>query len=229
MILFLDDGRLWSPGGAVNGVAMGSWDRPGKCTSCDRPSIYTRACEITPTSTQCRTTRCFAVSARSSVSPDVRIVPACIRRLPERRVQLAAAQTAGLSPETGEAATAQLTPDTVGAANCQPGSGVPGRASGQLTPDTVVRPPARSTTVEPLAPARFKIQFTASAELRDKLERLQALMRTSVPDGDLATVIDIAVIREIERIEGKRFGKTKTPTTWSPSAAVATTVPRTWR
>jgi hypothetical protein len=30
--------------------------------------------------------------------------------------------------------------------------------------------------VEPLAPARYKIQSTASGELREKLERLQALM-----------------------------------------------------
>jgi 5-methylcytosine-specific restriction endonuclease McrA len=65
--------------------------------------------------------------------------------------------------------------------------------------------------VEPLAPARFRIQFTASTDLRDKLERLQALMRSSVPDGDLATIIDVVVTRELERIESKRFGKTKTP------------------
>ena len=46
-------------------------------------------------------------------------------------------------------------------------------------------PRARPAVVEPLAPARYKVQFTASAELHDKLERLRALMRPSVPDGDL--------------------------------------------
>ncbi len=60
----------------------------------------------------------------------------------------------------------------------------------QLRPDGVQsapRPvPARPAAVEPLAPARYKVCFTASAGLRDKLERLQALMRSSVPDGDLA-------------------------------------------
>jgi hypothetical protein len=65
--------------------------------------------------------------------------------------------------------------------------------------------------VEPLAPARYSVRFTASAELRDKLERLQALMRHSVPDGDLATVIDVAVTRELERLEAKRFAKAKNP------------------
>jgi len=55
------------------------------------------------------------------------------------------------------------------------------------------------------------VRFTASTELRDKLERLQALMRSSVPDGDLAKVIDVAVTEKLGRIEAKRFGKTKTP------------------
>jgi len=69
--------------------------------------------------------------------------------------------------------------------------------SGRLRPDTV----------EPLAPARYKVQFTASAELRDKLERLRSLM----PDGDLAAIIEEAVTEKLERLESKRFGKTKAP------------------
>jgi hypothetical protein len=36
-------------------------------------------------------------------------------------------------------------------------------------------PPASGT--EPLAPERYKVQFTASRDLRDKLERLQAPMQ----------------------------------------------------
>ena len=65
--------------------------------------------------------------------------------------------------------------------------------------------------MEPLSPARYKVQFTASAELRDKLECLQALMRPSVPDGDLAKIIEEAVTEKLERLESKRFGKTKAP------------------
>jgi hypothetical protein len=65
--------------------------------------------------------------------------------------------------------------------------------------------------METLSPARYKVQFTASAELRDKLERLQALMRPSVPDGDLAKIIEEAVTEKLERLESQRFGKTKAP------------------
>jgi hypothetical protein len=69
----------------------------------------------------------------------------------------------------------------------------------------------QGATIEPLAPARHKVCFTASTELRDKIERLQALMRSSIPDGDLAKIIDVAVSKELERIEAKRFAKTKAP------------------
>jgi 5-methylcytosine-specific restriction endonuclease McrA len=65
--------------------------------------------------------------------------------------------------------------------------------------------------VEPLAPERYKVQFTASAGLRAKLEHLQALMRTAVPDGDLATLVELAVTEKIERLEAQRFGRVKTP------------------
>jgi hypothetical protein len=59
--------------------------------------------------------------------------------------------------------------------------------------------------VEPLAPARYKVQFTASAELHDKLERLRALMRSSVPDGDLAAIVEQAVTEKLQRLESRRF------------------------
>jgi 5-methylcytosine-specific restriction endonuclease McrA len=68
---------------------------------------------------------------------------------------------------------------------------------------------ASRCVVEPLAPSRYKVQFTASAELKDKLERLQALLRSEVPDGDLGAVIERAVTDNLERLEARRFAKTR--------------------
>jgi hypothetical protein len=88
-------------------------------------------------------------------------------------------------------------------------------SDGPLCPDGVgflqarVFPPRPA--VEPLAPARYKVQFTATAALREKLERLQALMRSQVPDGDLAAIIEQAVTEKLERLETRRFGSTKNP------------------
>jgi hypothetical protein len=70
---------------------------------------------------------------------------------------------------------------------------------------------SRPAVVEPLSPARYKVQFTASAELRDKLERLSALMRSEVPDGDLAAIIERAVTEKLERLEARRYSKARAP------------------
>ena len=59
---------------------------------------------------------------------------------------------------------------------------------------------------EPLSPERFKITFTASAELKDKLERLRALTQE-----DLVEAIEAAVTEKLERLETKRYGETKKP------------------
>jgi len=69
-------------------------------------------------------------------------------------------------------------------------------------------PRTRPTEVEPLAPGRYKVQFTASAELHDKLERLRALMRSSVPDGDLAAIVEHG---KLQRLEARRFARTQAP------------------
>ena len=108
-------------------------------------------------------------------------VPAAMRKLPARP-----------EPQTGQ--PAQLRPDGVG----------------RLSAPAPVEP-SRPAAAQPLAPSRYKVQFTASAELHAKLERLQVLMRSSIPDGDLGAIIEEAVTEKLERLEAKRFGKTKAP------------------
>jgi hypothetical protein len=92
---------------------------------------------------------------------------------------------------------------------------------------------AKPAEVKPLAPERYRVSFTASAEFRDKLERLRGLMRSSVPDGDLGALIEVAVTEKLEKLESKRYGKTKAPRksleqtdTSAPSRAVPSPVKR---
>jgi hypothetical protein len=66
--------------------------------------------------------------------------------------------------------------------------------------------PLSPARVEPLSPSRYKVAFTASQELRDKLERLQALMHQ-----DLAAVVEAAVTEKLQRLEAKRYAETKNP------------------
>jgi hypothetical protein len=82
----------------------------------------------------------------------------------------------------------------------------------QLDPGPVpahaTEPPAR---VQALAPERFALQCTIRQETRDKLERLQALMRHRNPSGDLAEVIDRACDALIAVIEREKFAATSRP------------------
>ena len=125
--------------------------------------------------------------AELAPKPDV---PASVRKLPTR-------------PEI--APSLELGPDRV--------TFLPKTESVGVTPPVDARPappappaPPPAGVVQPLAPSRYKIQFTASGEFRDKLGRLQALMH-----GDLAAVIEAAVTEKLERLEAKRFAETRTP------------------
>jgi hypothetical protein len=84
----------------------------------------------------------------------------------------------------------------------------PTRAPAPAPTPTPTPTPAR---IEPLAPARYKVQFTADAALEAKLTRLRAEMRHQVPDGDLATLIDIAVTEKLAEIEKRRYARTESP------------------
>ena len=124
--------------------------------------------------------------AELAPKPDV---PASMRKLPTRP------DTAS-RPELGPDRVVLLKTESVGATPPVDARPAP----------TVPPPPPPAGVVQPLSPARYRVMFTASAELRDKLERLQVLMQE-----DLAAVIEAAVTEKLERLEAKRFAETKAP------------------
>ncbi len=93
--------------------------------------------------------------------------------------------------------------------------------------DAAFAPPVSPSVVKPLSPGRYKVQFTASAELHDKLERLQALMGSKGLDGDLAAVIEQAVTEKLERLEAGRWARAhrKSPAQTEETQGEACTVP----
>jgi hypothetical protein len=147
-------------------------------------------------------------------------VPASIRKLPAPRIGAAVPPTssagesdsvrlpldAGPGTETG---TSELRPERVAFLPAQAiGVAATSAIADQWTGAALHAPLGRSSDVlRPLAPARYRVQFTASEALRDKLERLQALL----PGADLATLVEQAVTEKLERLEARRFGRTKAP------------------
>jgi hypothetical protein len=105
----------------------------------------------------------------------------------------------------------ELRPDGVATSETKAGLDAVGLDAGQTHAPAAAAsaPPVCRTVVEPLSPGRYKVQFMASAELRNKLEKLIALMGSQAPQGDLAAVIEQAVTEKLERLEARRFGTTR--------------------
>jgi hypothetical protein len=92
-------------------------------------------------------------------------------------------------------------------------------AHGDAAPP-LVSPPRRAA-VTPLAPERFKLQLTISRATHDTLRRIQDLLRHSVPDGDLETIVDKALTLLLEHAERTKMAATPRPR--SPIANSGTT------
>jgi 5-methylcytosine-specific restriction endonuclease McrA len=85
--------------------------------------------------------------------------------------------------------------------------------------------PARPAIVAPLAPERYKVQFTASRELHDKLRRAQDLLRHAVPDGDVAIVIDRALTMLVEELERRKLATARQPRAQHPRTTESRYIP----
>src|SRR5262245_40585779 len=153
-------------------------------------------------------------------------VPGVMRKLPQKPIPARSPLPVGprldgvpAPPEPATATTSELGLDRV------PTSPEPATLPvGELGLD---RGPGRApflgppAVVEPLSPARYKVQFTAGADLHDKLERLRALLRHEVPNGDLAVIIERAVTRELDRLESRHHARTSRPRKAAVPAASA--------
>ncbi len=182
LLVMLEDGRLHLSG--IGKLAP-------HLTDANAADLLTRAAHRTKNQIE-------ELVAEIAPRPDVAAV---VRKLPVR--------------ETG-CATGELGPDRVGAAvvalpllavATSAAVSQAERAPQQDPPRTVLPPPApRPPAVTPLSPARYGVQFTADSKFRDKLARLQTLLRC-----DLASAIETAVDEKLARVEAKRFGSSKAP------------------
>ncbi|MDB5217637.1 MAG: hypothetical protein JWO86_5564, partial [Myxococcaceae bacterium] len=85
------------------------------------------------------------------------------------------------------------------------------RESAVAAPALEPAPAPGPARIVPLSEARFKVQLTASAELREKLERARDLMSHANPRGDLAVVVERALDLLLDRLEKERLGKVTRP------------------
>jgi hypothetical protein len=127
-------------------------------------------------------------------------VPSSVRKLP-------AAKTIAPTPTAPDVVAAAETsaPPLACAAPVPPGPSIGSAVPSPAAPP----PPTRRPLVAPLAPDRYQVRFTASAQTCEKLRLAQDLLRHAVPNGDVAEVVDRALTALIENLARKKFAETK--------------------
>ena len=69
--------------------------------------------------------------------------------------------------------------------------------------------PAPKPRVQPLSASSYRVEFTASVALRDKLVKAQNLLGHAIPSGDLAALFERAIEALLEAETKRRFGAGK--------------------
>ena len=77
-------------------------------------------------------------------------------------------------------------------------------------PKSVVPQSVRPAVV-PLAPERYKVQFTVARETYEKLRRVQDLLRHTIPSGDPSAVFDRALTLLLHDLERTKLAATSRP------------------
>ena len=133
--------------------------------------------------------------ARLFPQPDV---PASVRKLPPCRPTVEISIPAALLQLNEGAASAPALP-------------LDATVERPVSAPAPVSPSRQRPLVTPLAPDRYQVTFTASAETRAKLELAQDMLRHAVPNGDPAVIVDRALTALLEELARKKFAATRKP------------------
>jgi hypothetical protein len=123
------------------------------------------------------------------------------------------------SPREGQPATRSLVPGRVEAR--QAGTSALDRSCVQAS----IEPRTRVASVEPLSTAHYKLQVTIPHETDDKLRRAQDLLRHTLPNGDMAAVLDRALTLLLADLERRRCAATPAPRVGSAESSRTRYIP----
>jgi hypothetical protein len=126
-------------------------------------------------------------------------VPSVVRKLPARVS----------SPAQGAASSTAMSPDVAPI----------------MVPAFTTEPPTRPAVVAPLAPERYKVQFTVTRETYDKLRRVQDLLRHTIPNGDPAAIFDRALTVLLKEVERTKLAAAVRPRPKAPPKEAARHIP----
>ncbi len=153
-----------------------------------------------------------AVAETTARTPETSSAPGVLRTSPGALAKTSARSSeTDASPTPGSSSTSEVPSD--------PQGGV-GEDHGRRQPHPL---PPRPTPalIEPLSPARYRVQLTAPQAFMDKLDRVRALLAHSCPQGDLAIILERALdalLVDLERSRRARVSTTKKPRSKTTSA-----------
>src|SRR5436190_9642922 len=101
----------------------------------------------------------------------------------------------------------------------------PASAATAAAASTVGPTSSQRAVVIPLAPDRYRVQFTASRDTYDKLQRARDLLRHVIPDGDPAAVFDRALDALLADLSKKKLAVTGRPRYQSAAAGGTRHIP----
>ena len=115
---------------------------------------------------------------------------------------------AGLCPRPDIPASVRAVPMPASEAPRVTPLALEGSAPTLSEPITPEPEPAPRPILAPLSPRRYYLKLTIGQETHDTLERLRALLRHSVPDGDLATIVERALTLLLQDTERTKCAST---------------------
>ena len=83
--------------------------------------------------------------------------------------------------------------------------------AGQEPPPPFPVPPSARPIVAPLAPERFRVQFTVGKDTHEKLRFAQDMLRREIPDGDPGAIFDRALTLLLDEVARKKMAKAAAP------------------
>jgi hypothetical protein len=142
--------------------------------------------------------------------------PDAVRKLPEstpRNDQPVGLVPLGVAPEAPETTTLLPALALPAPPSMRPASVAEAHGLGRTTDPR--------ECMQPLAEESYKVQFTASRRLRDKVLEAQDLLRHRVPNGSLAIIVEAAMDLLIDQVKKERFATGRKSRNPSPANASA--------
>jgi hypothetical protein len=93
------------------------------------------------------------------------------------------------------------------------------------SPSPAMSVSAPKPAIQPLAPERYRVQFTIDKETNDRVRRLQEMMRREIPSGDVGVLFGKAIALLLEQAEKKAFAATARPRAARGTRAGSRTIP----